>query len=249
VRPGVTIGNGTVIEANAIITHDINAAGYQPVDDPDNDLPLERLLLEKMPQVHVLNKWRAAKGDEELRLDYPLTPDSLVVDVGGYLGDFADDIVRRYDSRVEVFEPIATFGEQIKSRLNGNPKVKVHDFGLAASTRTERISLASESSSIVRTPDAAELQTIHLRSAREVFERIEGPIALLKINIEGAEFELLEQLLADGFFPRIEHLQIQFHNFVADAVARRRHLRERFRQTHVEQWNFPFIWESWRRVG
>jgi FkbM family methyltransferase len=177
-----------------------------------------------------------------------LTPESLVLDVGGYVGDFAEDISARYGSRVEVFEPIPSFAERIRSRLRGSSKVKVHDFGLAATTRTERISLASESSSIVRSAGAAEQQTIHLRSAREVLERLEGPIALLKINIEGAEYELLEQLLADGFLRRIEHLQIQFHNFVPDAVARRRSLRARFRETHVEQWNFPFIWESWKRV-
>jgi hypothetical protein len=76
-------------------------------------------------------------------------------------------------------------------------------------------------------------------------------VDLLKINIEGGEFPLLEHLIASGLINKVIHLQIQFHDFFPDATARRERIRLLLTRTHVEQWNFPFIWESWkrRRVG
>ncbi len=39
-----------------------------------------------------IGKWRKANGDGTLRLNYPLTPDSVVFDLGGYVGDWAQQI-------------------------------------------------------------------------------------------------------------------------------------------------------------
>ena len=46
------------------------------------------------------------KFKEKLRYKYPLTKDSVVLDVGGYKGTFAAEIVRRYGCHVYVFEPV-----------------------------------------------------------------------------------------------------------------------------------------------
>ena len=40
----------------------------------------------------IATKWVEDKGDETLRLDYSLTEDSIVFDLGGYRGDFAEAI-------------------------------------------------------------------------------------------------------------------------------------------------------------
>lgn len=36
-----------------------------------------------------VRRWFRDKGDSTLRLDYPLNADSIVLDVGGYKGDFS----------------------------------------------------------------------------------------------------------------------------------------------------------------
>jgi len=72
-------------------------------------------------------------------------------------------------------------------------------------------------------------------------------IDLLKMNIEGGEFPLLERLLDAGLMPRIKRLQIQFHEFVPDAHARRAALVARMEETHQRQWNYDWVWECWSR--
>ena len=43
-------------------------------------------------------------------------------------------------------------------------------------------------------------------------------IDFVKMNIEGSEYELLEEIIESGNILKITHLQIQFHNFVENAT-------------------------------
>ena len=61
-----------------------------------------------------LARWHADRGDELLRLDYPLSAQSLVFDLGGYKGQWASDIFGRFACRVLVFEPIVPFADAIQ---------------------------------------------------------------------------------------------------------------------------------------
>ncbi len=70
-------------------------------------------------------------------------------------------------------------------------------------------------------------------------------IDLMKINIEGAEYDLLEYLIASGLVRRIRRFQIQFHDFVLDAEARMLAIQEQLASTHRVTYQFPFIWENW----
>jgi len=70
-------------------------------------------------------KWQDDKGDQTLRLNYLLDEDSLVFDVGGYIGNFAADIFCKYNCNIYIFEPVTEFYEKIKARFSNNPRVKV----------------------------------------------------------------------------------------------------------------------------
>jgi hypothetical protein len=54
-------------------------------------------------------------------------------------------------------------------------------------------------------------------------------------------------MIEAGLALRFRFIQVQFHDFVPDAKALRTALRERLRQTHMESWCYPFVWESWER--
>ena len=43
------------------------------------------------------------------------------------------------------------------------------------------------------------------------------------------------------------NIQIQFHNFVEQAKNRREEIRSQLENTHIEAWNYTFVWESWVR--
>jgi len=192
-----------------------------------------------------IEDWKES-GREALRLDYPLDDSALVVDAGGYVGQWASDIVGRFLCRVHVYEPVPGFAEQIRERFARNPLVTVHEVGLAGETREAPIELRGTGSTIFggngRTTD------IRLMRAADAFAEagIEH-IDLLKLNVEGAEYELLEHLAATGWLPRIRYLQIQFHDVAPDSDARMRALQAWLTQTHEVMWQYELVWESWRR--
>lgn len=194
--------------------------------------------------------WLAAGHDRTLRLEYDLGPASIVLDVGGYEGQWASDLYARYRCRIHVLEPVPAFAAAIERRFERNPHVEVHAFGLAGRTRDESIAVGGVGSSVFerdgRRVDRRE--TIRLVSGAE-FLRDEGidEVALAKINIEGGEYELLEHLLDEGLVSRFRDLQVQFHDFVPDAESRMRAIQARLATTHELTWQEEFVWENWRR--
>jgi FkbM family methyltransferase len=190
-------------------------------------------------------RWLADRGDATLRLDYPLGPGAVVLDVGGYVGEWAGQVLGRFGCTVHVFEPLPEFAEVARQRLAGHERAVVHAYGLAARTRVEPFTLAADGSSALRGGGG---RSVPLRAAAEVFDELAlGRVDLMKVNIEGGEYELIEHLIDRGLIGRIEHLQVQFHDFVPGAAGRMRALQRRLAATHALTWQYPFVWESWRR--
>jgi FkbM family methyltransferase len=196
----------------------------------------------RFPGQAELDAWHEGPGDRTLRFEYDLDQGSLVWDVGGFRGDWAAEIAARYRSRIEVFEPVVGFAEEIRHRFARNEAVTVHAYGLAGRSRRELIALSADSSSVMRAGDQTE--AIELI---DIAGQINGvpAIDLMKINIEGGEYELLDRLLETGEITRVHRLQVQFHDLVPDAEARMDGIRARLAETHTCVWRFPWVWESW----
>jgi len=206
--------------------------------------------LYQSPQEKICRDWARAEGDRTLRLQYDLTAESWVLDLGGYQGQWASDIFAVSGCRVDVFEPVKSFAEQMKNRFAKNPRIRVFGFGLGASDRKETITINGAASSCVRSGSGAKSEEIEIKSILSFLKK-EGSreVALMKVNIEGGEYELLEALLNDGAISRVRDLQVQFHDFVSGAEERRAALHIRLQATHRLTYEFPFIWENWRRLS
>jgi FkbM family methyltransferase len=158
--------------------------------------------------------WTNIDGDNTLRLNYNLNPNSVVYDVGGYEGAWAEDIYRKYQSNIEIFEPVKEFADKMQQRFASKPKVHIHAFGLAGKTLETVISREGASSSTHKTSKNKE--TIELIRAADFIKSNHKKIDVMKINIEGGEYELLDHLIKSGLIKRIANVQVQFHNFVLD---------------------------------
>lgn len=193
----------------------------------------------------VMRRWKADQGDQVLRLNYRLSPDSVVMDLGGYRGDWAHEIHSRYRCRVLVFEPVLSFADGIAQRFAGNSAVEVHPYGLGKSSRTELIGLSADASSLFQ--QDGQLESIQLQDVAEWFQqhRIDR-VALMKINIEGGEYELVERLLDTGLVSRVDNIQVQFHDVAADSRSRMEHILRRIQQSHSPTYQYPFVWENWQ---
>jgi len=184
-------------------------------------------------------------GGEQLRFDYKdLNANSVVFDLGGYEGQWASDIYGRFRSKIYVFEVYTPFYNNIKQRFSRNQDIKVFNFGLASKDTTAQISVDEYSTSIFKKSN--DMVEIELKTAADfiIDNKIEK-IDLVKINIEGGEYDLLPHLIATGTIKKIKDLQIQFHEFVPDAYDEMINIRKQLSATHYSTYQFDFIWENW----
>lgn len=192
-------------------------------------------------------RWFRDDGDATLRLDYPLNADSVVVDLGGYKGDWAQQIYDRYSCNVHVFEPHPRFYQECRQRFDTNDNVSVYNYGLSNSEGKFSISDDGDASSFAKVGRNGPSIDCNLRSAHEAFGDIGlSDIDLLKINIEGGEFQVLPNLFRNEWMARIRFLQIQFHT-VGNFKSERDSIRKQLSVTHSEQWCYEFVWEGWAR--
>jgi hypothetical protein len=71
---------------------------------------------------------------------------------------------------------------------------------------------------------------------------------MMKVNIEGGEYELLDHLIDTGLICRVRDVQVQFHDDVLpDADRRMRAIQAGLSKTHTLLWQHEWIWECWRR--
>ncbi len=196
----------------------------------------------------VVKKWWEDGGDRRFRFSYPLDRSSFVMDLGGYQGQWASDLYSRYRCRIAVFEPVGRFADAIGERFEQNEDIEVFRFGLGAVSKSETIYIRGAGSSTVR--KRAEAEEIRIVDVGQWFDDNSiASVALMKINIEGGEYDLLDRMIEAGLVESIENIQVQFHNFTVDATRRMGRIQEGLGRTHTPTYQYRFVWENWARNG
>lgn len=189
--------------------------------------------------------WKNNKGDQTYRLDYDLDEDSLVFDAGGYEGQWTSDIFSKYCCKIFVFEPVKEFADIIKKRFSKNKKIIVFNFGLSNKTYKTKISVDKDSSSLYINRNKLE-NVDFVRLVDFIKERNTDRIDLLKLNIEGAEYDLLEDLINSGDIKKIRNIQVSFHEFVPNAGIRMKNIQSELKKTHFLTYQYLFVFENWQ---
>ena len=171
-----------------------------------------------------------------------------VLDVGGFHGEWAEMMRRRYAVRVEVFELHPSFAKDLKARFAGQEDVVIHPYAIGHADGEMALSDDGDASSAL-VGDGPSV-TGQVRAVGPVFEEHGlDHVAVMKVNIEGGEYDLLPALIEDGLIDRIDRITVQFHKFTEDDRARRDEIREALSRTHDCVWCYPFIWEEWHKKG
>lgn len=189
--------------------------------------------------------WKNNKGDQKYRLDYDLDEDSLVFDAGGYEGQWASDIFSKYCCKIFVFEPVKQFANNIQNRFSKNKKIIVFNFGLSNKTYKTKISVDKDSSSLYNNGNKLE-NVDFVRLVDFIKEKNANRIDLLKLNIEGAEFDLLEDLINSGDIKKIRNIQVSFHEIVPNAEIRMEKIQSELKKTHFLTYQYLFVFENWQ---
>lgn len=180
---------------------------------------------------------------ESMKYEYNLSPADLVLDIGGYEGNWAAEINRRFNCRVLVFEPSLEHARKLFDRFGGkNPKVFVYN--QAVGGRSGILNIGIQGDSTGEFAASENRQSCTVRDIGELITQV-GKIAVCKINAEGAEFSILERILECGLAAMVENFQIQFHTIVPNYQARYEAICGGLDKTHNRTFYAPWCWEGW----
>ena len=180
------------------------------------------------------------------RVTYPLNQDSIVVDLGGLNGDWASRIYCLYSCNIDIYEPHPVLSDWAKCNFRTNPKVRIFNFGLGNKTDTMTLYGDWVSASIYPN-DAGNVHHVPIKKSSDIFNENYKtvPIDLLKINIEGAEYNVLPDLIQNFNMEHIQDIQIQFHKTVDGYSEKRDAIRVDLSETHTMNWCYDYIFENW----
>jgi FkbM family methyltransferase len=192
----------------------------------------------------------ATMRNPEILVDADLAADSVVLDVGAYIGAWSEKVSDRYGCTIHAFEPASVALRSAEKRLKGHANVHLHPYGLGATDQTARLSMAGPGSSThTGSSPLGAFEDISIRDVTGVLDELGiDQVDLLKVNIEGGEFDLFDRLTETGWLPRIRQTMIQFHEFHPNPYWRRFRVRRALRRTHTEVWDYPWVWEFWQRT-
>lgn len=169
-----------------------------------------------------LKQWQE-QDMEPLRYAYDLYPEDAVLDIGSYKREWGNEIVARYGCHVEYFDAL------------DNRAAWTHDGFI-------------EMGGAYLYTSAFAKEKPYKYACLDIATFLQKEIALVKINIEGGEYELLNYIIEKGLMNNVIDLQAQFHLIEGrDCENMYSDLAKRLKKTHELSWRWPFCWESWKR--
>ena len=191
-------------------------------------------------------------GEQILYKVSDLAEGSVVMDVGGDRGDLAMELYRRYRPKLYIFEPHPESVKILQERF-GDFGSKILPYGLGSSDQRCELSDDGMGSSIYDA-SANYVQVkkfeIEIRDVKTVMDELTlEDVDLLKVNIEGGEYDLLSRLIDSNFINRFRVIRIQFHDWFPNAFALRKKIVKELSKSHDVEWSYPMVWESWVRRG
>jgi FkbM family methyltransferase len=186
-------------------------------------------------------QWYLDNGDNTLRINYPeLDKDSVVVDLGARHGSWSDQIRNKYFPQIFCFEVVSEFCEELRNKGYSVFKNAVYN-----KDGIIKIGIEEGEGSVYHEDNSFEVESIE---ARRIFEVIEKDnIDLIKINVEGAEYSILDNLIKSKKIKNIKNLQIQFH-IIETYEKEYDRIRKELEKTHRVTWRYPFVWENWEII-
>lgn len=183
--------------------------------------------------------WPEASRRFEARLA-TLGPDSLCLDCGANVGVFTERLAAT-GARVHAFEPDPYAFSRLSERVGAAPNVTLHhaaiglEDGALTLTRDARFdedparfSIGTGAFASTYNAPGGERFEVPLVGFRSFIERLGVPVDLVKMDIEGCEVDILEDMLATPFAAEIGEMFVETHEAQIPVLRKRtRSLRRR----------------------
>ena len=189
-------------------------------------------------------------GAERLLYEHELDCASVVIDVGEYEANWTKKIYDRYQCKIYAYEPVKQHFDVLKKRVEDFNDIKIFNYGLGKIGETIGIKQQGiQTSTLVKVKKPDEI--ILIKKISELSDLKNKNIDLIHINIEGGEYELINEIIISSMIKRVKFLEVQFHEWYptikSSRIARAKLHRKLF-LTHKLVYSYDFVWEKWKRL-
>lgn len=192
-----------------------------------------------------IGKFERDGWNEVIFKNLELDRESRILIVGGYKGNSTYEYRIRYDCNVIALEPIKSYFDFLNKRFVSDSKVTTKNLALATESGQLKINVNADSTGFYETSDGSVFETITCVGVSEFFTPPSEKFDLIEMNIEGAEYEVLDSLLQLNLQSHINTFLIQFHKNVPEFEMKREKIRSRLERSHEQVFCYDYVWERW----
>ena len=178
-----------------------------------------------------------------------LNQDSVIIDLGTYKGYTTKLLSTLYKSKIYTFEPMIPFYDVATKECATHPNITVLPYGLGKGTYDFYMNMDGDGTSMFSPLDPKKAQQCKIQDFFSFLEeRSIHTIDLLHINIEGAEYDLLDYILENKHQINIRYLIVQFHYKSAENDAKLARYFATLEDTHRLVYDYKYVWTKWERI-
>jgi len=134
-----------------------------------------------------------------------------------------------------------------KFRKNFN--IKLFNYGLSDVNADLNLVAANDGSYLAEygnDSSSGDIEIVKIKSFSETYKNLGiDNIDLLKINVEGAEYSIMNNIFENNLQTKIKNFQIQFHHISSECDNNLTSIRNKLSETHTQKWNYEWVRESW----
>lgn len=175
-----------------------------------------------------------------------LPENPLILNIGGFKGDSTEFLFNLYGGKIYVVEPIPEYVKILQSRFEDNENIRIIPKALGANNSQIELVISEDLTGLFANGESK--ITVDTIGVVNLIENIGKVPDLILMNIEGGEFDVLDEMLSTENKLIYPKLCIQFHDVFAGAAERRESIRKKLLLNYREIINFPWVWEVWEKI-
>lgn len=187
-----------------------------------------------------------------------LNQSSLIIEVGGNIGDDTKEFIRLYNPWIISFEPLDENYNILRRKFGNNSKYELRHYGVGNQRRHLAVQLhdSNNAGTSMFRPVKSNSTRVQIIDVRNIVEEIreiqktrtkDGMIDLLSVNCEGCEFEVVPALIVNKMMQYFRHIQFATHvGLVPDTLCIYCQIQQSLEQTHSIIFHYEVLWEGWK---
>lgn len=174
-----------------------------------------------------------------------INDNSKVLDAGAYRGEFADEILKKFGSHLILYEPLESEFNYLKKKYQYNLKVELQNLAISNTNNYKFLTVDNNNSSISDVKINKSIK-IKCENVIDIFDKLKS-IDLIKMNIEGSEYEILNEIIKKNYLTKCKYYLIQFHHKNNKNLIRNKEIIENeFSKMNFKKiFNYNYVWEVW----